>query len=227
LEETWEETWEEACGFADGLPCELPLLGGLNVAGPDSRVAGPLLANASPARSAVCPVPSFQSVYRQYFDFVWSSARRFGVESESMDDLVQEVFIVIHAKLETLDKPEALRSWIYGVVRRVVSTHRRARRGRLGAGLAVGFAGEVASHEPTPLEQTETNAELQLVASLLAELDEPKREVFGLVELEGLTVPEAAEVLAIPLNTAYSRLRAARQAFEAALARHEARSSQR
>jgi RNA polymerase sigma-70 factor (ECF subfamily) len=83
--------------------------------------------------------------------------------------------------------------------------------------------GEAESRAPTPLEQTERNAELQLLARLLDELDEPKREVFALVELEELSVPEAAEVLEIPLNTAYSRLRAARQAFEAALARHEAR----
>lgn len=137
-----------------------------------------------------------------------------------MDDLVQEIFIVIHAKLDTLEKPEALRSWIYGVVRRSVSTHRRAARAR-----AVGVQDGVdsASSDPTPLEQTESNEELALLQRLLLELDEPKREVFALVELEELTIPEAAEALEIPLNTAYSRLRAARRDFEAALARHEAR----
>jgi RNA polymerase sigma-70 factor (ECF subfamily) len=181
------------------------------MAGRDSGAAGRSLAN----------VPSFQAVYRQYFNFVWSSARRLGVSPESMDDLVQEVFIVIHAKLETLEKPEALRSWIYGVVRRSVSAQRRSERTR--AGVAVAVAVETASRGPTPLEQTETNRDLQLLASLLAELDEPKREVLALVELEELSVPEAAEALEIPLNTAYSRLRAARLAFEAAVARHEAR----
>ena len=170
---------------------------------------------------ACSSVPSFQSVYRQYFHFVWAAARRLGVEPDAMDDLVQDVFIIIHAKLDTLEKPEALRSWIYGVVRRSVSTHRRAKRARADTRLAVGF--DAASREPTPLERTETNAELQLLASLLEALDEPKREIFALVELEELSVPEAAEALEIPLNTAYSRLRAARQAFEAALARHEAR----
>jgi len=44
-----------------------------------------------------------------------------------------------------------------------------------------------------------------------------------MVELDELTVPEIAEILEIPLNTAYSRLRVARQAFEDALARHSAR----
>ncbi len=197
------------------------------MAGRDSKAAGPVLASHYAQRAASAPtVPPFQSVYRQYFDFVWSSARRLGAEPESIDDLVQEVFIVIHGKLDRLEKPEALRSFIYGVVRRTVSTHRRARRSRPVAGLAASVGPEAVSHSPSPLEQTEANAELQLLAKLLDELDEPKREVFALVELEELTVPEAAEVLEIPLNTAYSRLRLARQAFEAALARHHARTGE-
>ena len=174
-----------------------------------------------PVRS---PVPSFQTVYRQYFHFVWSSVRRFGVQPDAMDDVVQEVFIVIHAKLEGLTKPEALRSWIYGVVRRVASDHRRAQRTQTAASIVIGSQAETESREPTPLEQLHTSAAVQLLASLLEELDELKREIFTLIEVDELTVPEAAEVLGIPLNTAYSRLRAARQAFEAALLRRRERS---
>ena len=197
---------------------------------PERRLGAPgssLESQGDSRRSAVSSaVRSFQSVYHQYFDFVWSSARRLGVDSEAMDDLVQDVFIVIHAKLDTLERPEALRSWIYSVVRRTASTYRRAKRVR-GPATEADFMRYVPSLDPTPLEQTETNAELRLLASLLDELEEPKREIFGLIELDGLTVPEAAEALEIPLNTAYSRLRAARLAFEAALARHEARTKGR
>jgi RNA polymerase sigma-70 factor (ECF subfamily) len=166
---------------------------------------------------------SFPAVYRRYFDFVWSSTRRLGIEPSAMDDVVQEIFIVIHSKLHTLERPEALRSWIYGIVRRTVSTHRRAGRARAAVGIAGGSDIEVASLAPTPCEQAERNADLELLSRLLDSLDEPKREVFALVELEELSVPEAAEALEIPLNTAYSRLRAARQAFEAALERVEKR----
>jgi RNA polymerase sigma-70 factor (ECF subfamily) len=177
-------------------------------------------ADADPVPSAV---PAFKALYRQYFDFCWSCARSLGVEPAAMDDLVQEVFIVIHARLHTLENPSALRSWIYGVVRRTVSTHRRAQRARAEAQPGAAWEGDAVSQAPTPLEQTEKNAELELLARLLDELDEPKREVFALVEVEELSVPEAAALLEIPLNTAYSRLRAARATFEAALARHEAR----
>jgi RNA polymerase sigma-70 factor (ECF subfamily) len=175
-------------------------------------------------RVAAAPVvPSFSEIYRQYFDFVWSTAARYGVEPSAMDDLVQEVFVVIHTRLHTLEKPDSLRSWIYSVVRRTVSHHRRARRTQARAAVTVGIEDDLRATDPTPFEHTERNADLQLLASLLAELDEPKREVFALVELDELPVPEVAAVLQIPLNTAYSRLRAARQAFELALARHHAR----
>jgi len=206
----------------------LPLV--LKLRGHDGVRPGDTLPILTAERCSEAPGASaatFAAVYRQYFNFVWSTVRRLGVEPESQDDLVQEVFIVIHAKLETLERPDALRSWIYGVVRRTVSTHRRATRSRAGAYPPYAFRAEteidVASAEPTPLEQTQTHAELALLAHLLDALDEPKREVFALVELQELTVPEAAEALGIPLNTAYSRLRAARQAFDAALTRHEAR----
>jgi RNA polymerase sigma-70 factor (ECF subfamily) len=73
----------------------------------------------------------------------------------------------------------------------------------------------------------ERNDDLELLESVLAELDEPKREVFLMVEILEMTVPEVVQGLDIPLNTAYSRLRLARQDFEEALARHEARNQEK
>lgn len=163
--------------------------------------------------------PSFDAIYERYFDFVWASTNRFGIEPHEMEDVVQDVFIVIHAKLHTLQNPDALRSWIYGIVRRTASNHRRS-KGTHANALASNRESE--SPAPTPLEQAELSAQRQLLASLLDELDEPKREIFVLVEIHELSVPEVAELLGIPLNTAYSRLRHARQAFELAIARREA-----
>jgi RNA polymerase sigma-70 factor, ECF subfamily len=168
-------------------------------------------------------VPPFKVVYQEYFDFVWTSARRLGIQPSGMDDLIQEVFLVIHSKLHTVEKRESLRSWIYSVVRRTASNHRRARRAHADSSSGPPGDGEARSREPTPLENTERNAGFQLLMTLLDQLEAPKREIFSLVDVEDLSVPEAAEVLGIPLNTAYSRLRVARQNFEAALARHEAR----
>jgi RNA polymerase sigma-70 factor (ECF subfamily) len=90
--------------------------------------------------------------------------------------------------------------------------------------LDLGFFDETReSSQPTPFELASRNDQLGLLAKALAELDEAKREVFVLAELEEMPVPEIARALEIPLNTAYSRLRAAREAFEQALARAAAR----
>jgi RNA polymerase sigma-70 factor (ECF subfamily) len=151
-----------------------------------------------------------------------------GIGAEAIDDVVQDAFIVIHAKLHTLEQPESLRSWIYGVVRRTASGYRRNRKVRDASGLQWVEAdmgrGSVTT---TPLDLVEHNADLQLLSSLLAEIDEPKREVFILSEIQELTMPEIAEALEIPVNTAYSRLRAARAAFEAGLARRAARQKEK
>ncbi|HKO53150.1 MAG TPA: sigma-70 family RNA polymerase sigma factor [Polyangiaceae bacterium] len=172
--------------------------------------------------TASATVPPFQAVYAKYFDFVWTTARRLGVDTSAIDDVVQEIFIAIHSHLHTLQRPEALKSWVYSVARRTVSNHHRAVRARGGKG-TTGVSDELVSPLPTPFEVTQKNSDLQVLANLLTELEETKREIFALVELEEMTVPEAADALDIPINTAYSRLRAARLAFEAAVDRHDAR----
>ena len=186
-----------------------------------SAAAAPRVSDTVPLTSAL---PPFVEIYDTYFAFIWSCTRRLGVRSEAMDDVVQEIFIVIHSKLPTLQQPESLRSWIYGIVRRTVSGYHRSKRSQEVPGMSPDLdARSSESRPPTPSELAEQVDELRLLSSLLAELDEAKREVLVLVELEEMTVPEVAEALEIPLNTAYSRLRAARQAFEAALARHALR----
>jgi len=167
-------------------------------------------------------VLEFEATYRKFFRFVWASARRLGVSEADVDDVVQEVFLVIHAKLDTVRDPESLRSWIYGIVRRTVSTHRRAAKVR-SARFSFLQAFPWASPGPTPEQLTEQGSEAALLAQLLAGLSEAKREVFILAELEEMSVPEIAAALEVPLNTAYSRLRHARADFEAALGRHQAR----
>lgn len=168
-------------------------------------------------------VPTFEGVYERYFDFVWSMTRRLGVDPGAMDDVVQEVFLVIHAKLHTLQHPEALRSWIYGIVRRTASDHRRKQRSAPHVDPITPQAPFEDTTVRSPADLAEHSDDVRRLWSLLDTLDATKREVFIMAELEELTCPEIAAALQIPLNTAYSRLRAAREAFEAALARADAR----
>lgn len=164
-------------------------------------------------------MPEFEAIYDRYFEFVWNSARRLGVQASFLDDVVQEVFLVIHSRLGELRQPEALRSWIYGIVRRAASTHRRKHASSVQSLSENPVEATLQAKGPSPHDQAELSSQEQILGAILARMTEPKREVFMLVELEEMSVPEAAEALQIPLNTAYSRLRHARAEFEVALAR--------
>jgi RNA polymerase sigma-70 factor, ECF subfamily len=169
-------------------------------------------------------LPSFDSVYERYFDFIWSMARRFGIRGDAIDDVVQEVFVVIHSRLHTVQNPESLRSWIYAVVRKTASGHRRRRDnqpesdGEASANLQADIA--------SPADIAEQSAQVRRLWRLLETMSPEKREVFVMSELEEFTCPEIAEALNIPLNTAYSRRRTAREAFEAALERENGRNGE-
>lgn len=126
--------------------------------------------------------------------------------------------MVIHARLDSVERPEVLRSWIYGIARRTVNRYHRAQRTR-ATHLSAFSEEATGTRPPTPLEHAEHHDKVQRLFDLLDKLDATKREVFMMVELDELSVPEVAAILEIPLNTAYSRLRGARQDFREALAR--------
>src|SRR5262245_51753387 len=67
-------------------------------------------------------------VYETQFDFVWRSARRLGVASLHVDDVVQEVFLVVFRRLAEFEGRSSLKTWLFGITRRVVRDHRRSAR---------------------------------------------------------------------------------------------------
>ena len=168
---------------------------------------------AAPAAEAP---PSFDAVYQQHFDFVWRLARRLGVAPASVDDVVQDVFVVVHRRLATFEGRSTMRSWLYGIVRRVVSDHRKKHQRRRETAMAEAPTLEAVGD---PERSAQVEEELALLHELLDQLPDEQREVFVLAELEQLSAPEIVELTGVKLNTVYSRLRLARRAFERGLAR--------
>lgn len=172
------------------------------------------LASAEPP----APVPSFQELCTRYFEFVWKCARAFGARSDEVDDVVQDVFLVVQRRHADLKEEALARSWIYSITRRVVSSQRRRRRER--DSLAAPDVDSLRSNEQSPLAAAEHQLDVRLLATLLEALDERKREVFVLSEIVEMSGREIAETIGVPMNTVYSRLRAAREEFDAAARRH-------
>jgi RNA polymerase sigma-70 factor (ECF subfamily) len=170
------------------------------------------------------PTPSelrFEDVYEAHFEFVWRSVRRLGVPASGVDDAVQDVFVVVHRRLADFEGRSSVKTWLFGIALRVARSHRRkAARASALDPLPDDVQGR-AEHRPDHLN--EAQQAWALVEAFLEELDEDKRAVFVLSELEEHTAPEIAEALGIRTNTVYSRLRAARKQFEATVKRHRAK----
>jgi len=180
-----------------------------------------------PAAVAVEAVPTFAEVYEAHVRFVWRTLRRLGVPDKDCDDATQDVFLVVHRKLHEF-RPEApLKHWLFRITSRIARDHRRSgrRENPREHGLVPVVNEDIADpQQQSPADSAERSAAAELIRSLLQELDEAKREVFILSELEQLSAPEIAQTLEMPLNTVYSRLRRARLEFEEALSRHCERS---
>ena len=163
-------------------------------------------------------VLDFRAIYKEHFRFVWRSLRGLGVPEAQVDDAVQEVFLVAYRRLQDFEGRSSVRTWLFGIVQRVAS-HVRRSAGRKGPHTELNESLEDMS--PSPAEHTERFEAMRRLERLLERMDEEKRTVFVLTELEGMTAPEIADMLDVKLNTVYSRLRLARQQFERAVRTEE------
>jgi len=162
---------------------------------------------------------------RQVFDehgrYVWRALRHLGIADAELPDVSQEVFLTVHKKLPEFEGRSTLRTWLYAICLRVASDHRRrayVRHEQPSAEPMAEGPHPGGAEENTRLEQRAT------LRALLAVLDSDKREVLVLYEIEGFTMKEVAEIVDCPLQTAYSRLHAARaRLLEAFLAEQGAR----
>jgi RNA polymerase sigma-70 factor, ECF subfamily len=190
--------------------------------------AEPLRASVASVALGVLPEAEvdFAEVYRELFGFVWRSTRGLGVTPAAIDDVVQEIFMVVHRRLRDFEGRSSIRTWVSGIVLNVVRHHRRhlARKSPPRTGLEDPLEpDQQLSAQPDPLEGALMAENARKLQRLLDTLDDDKREVLVLAELEQLSIPEIAEALGINVNTAYSRLRLARERFELALKRDQAR----
>jgi len=152
--------------------------------------------------------PRFEDVYAEHFPFVWRSVRRLGVDASAVDDVVQEVFLVVHRRLAEFEARAAMKTWLFGITLFTVKQHRRTLRrkpAQLGGSASMDPEVERVSdaHGRGPHEQAAKHEAARTLHALLDELDDDKRAVLVLSELEQMTVPEIAEAVSANVNTVY------------------------
>ncbi len=165
----------------------------------------------APITATERPHVEVEHVYRDHFAFVWTNLRRFGVPPELLEDACHDVFVVVHRRASDFDPGRAsLRTWVFGIVRRVASDHRRSRQRRERK---LSRVRSQAAPPPSPSGQTVAEART-LAREYLGSIDEEHAAIFVLSQLYGVPLREIATSLDLNPNTVASRLRATRSRFK-------------
>ena len=173
-------------------------------------------AHRAPVSTPRPATPPFEQVFAENAPFVWRALRRLGVREADVEDVCQDVFLVVHRQLPGFEGRSSLQTWLYGISLRAASSYRR-RPHRMREEIA-----STPPEESVPAPQDDDLERKRALARLdaaLDALDDDKRAVFVLYELEQLSMAEIAEATGCPVQTAYSRLHAARRLVEASLER--------
>jgi RNA polymerase sigma-70 factor (ECF subfamily) len=196
------------------------------------RLAPAPPAHAVPATDSL----SIEQVYAAHFQYVWRCLRGLGVSEHALDDAAHDVFLVVQRKLPSFDGSRALlTTWLYEIALRVGRRYRAQMAKDVSRRVSLPPARPDELESPAleapsgfdlscELEQAERVA---LARRALDALDADKREAFVLGCVEQRSAPEIAELTGVPLNTVYSRIRAARKLFAAEIARLEAMRARR
>ncbi len=185
-----------------------------------SPLPNPLSAQGGPSHAGA----TLGDIYEVHFDFVWRNLRRMGIPDSAAEDAAQDVFLVAHRRLSDFQHRSSVTTWLFGILLRVASDYRRtnARHVARLASVRVERAA-ITQQDPSPHELLTRSRAVRLLQALLDTLDEDKRAILVMVELEEITVADAAKTLSLNNNTAHARLRAARIQFQDALAAHRVR----
>jgi RNA polymerase sigma-70 factor (ECF subfamily) len=181
----------------------------------------PALRGGASGHSHVSSVASFDTVYAQNVAFVWRVLRGMGVSDAIVEDAVQDVFVVVHRRLAEFDGRHAIRTWLFAIAYRVARDH--VRRSRRVWTTQEPLENQLRDAAPMPDESAERTEALRVVSELLDQLDDEKRAVLVLAEIEGMTAQEIADATGAGLNTVYTRLRRARLALNKMLAARQKR----
>lgn len=178
----------------------------------------PATQNAAP----VGPLLDFELVYREHFDFACRSLRLLGVAVGGLEDAAQDVFGIASRRLAEFEGNSSVKTWIFAIVQRVAANHRRSHRRKQAPLEALSVERETAVDAAASPESEAAAAEsAALIQAFCDTLDESRRALLVLGLIEGVPMRELASTLGIPLQTAYSRIRALRRSLELHLLKHE------
>jgi RNA polymerase sigma-70 factor, ECF subfamily len=161
----------------------------------------------------------FSEIYRSQRAYVATCLRKLGISSHDLDDLGQEVFLRVLRALPAFNTERPFRPWLRALIVHTILDFRKQPARRERNSLDAASQSDAADLLPPPDEALAGAQDRALILRALENLPMKKRLILIMVELDGNSVPEVAAALEVPLNTAYSRLRIAREDLAATIQR--------
>ncbi|HYP77199.1 MAG TPA: RNA polymerase sigma factor [Polyangiaceae bacterium] len=177
---------------------------------------------AAPASSSL----EFRVIYERWFSDVSRWIRAMGGPEAEREDLVQDVFLVVHRRLPDFDG-QNVAGWLYQIARHRVRDFRRLLWVRHLMFGSVPLSESLSKGGASPADSLETQEKRVLLERLLSKLNETERAALVLFEIDGYSGEEIAEIQGVPVNTVWARIHKARKKLKVSLAKHESRAQKR
>jgi RNA polymerase sigma-70 factor (ECF subfamily) len=191
-------------------------------------LVGELRANLAPAeapKAAAASELSFESLYDKWFDDVSRWVRALGARDADREDLVQDIFMVVHRRLADFDG-QNVAGWLYRIAAHKVRDHRRLLWVRqLFGSKSLPLADGMLQTRQSALDELETKQKRELLERLLEKLNADQRAAFVLFEIEGHSGEEIAKLQGVPINTVWARIHKARKKLQDQAERFDKRQS--
>jgi len=165
---------------------------------------------------------AFHAIYERWFDDVSQWIRAMGGPEAEREDLVQDVFVVVHRRLHAFDG-ENLPGWLYQITRRRVRDFRRLLWVKHLFFGSVPLPDNLVKEGASPADTLETDEKRLTLEHLLGKLHESERAALVLFEIDGYSGEDIAQIQGVPLNTVWARLHKARKKLRSLLAKLERR----
>src|SRR3954453_15529307 len=149
---------------------------------------------------APAPENSCLESFDRELDYLFGILQRFGAHPNEVEDLLQEIFLILHRHWPSLDVSRPLRPWLFGVAFRVVRAHRRRRRETPQDGL------DPQDERLDPEALLDSEQTLAILSRALERIPTQRRNVVVLHDLEGVPVVDIARQLSITKFGVYARL---------------------
>jgi RNA polymerase sigma-70 factor (ECF subfamily) len=170
--------------------------------------------------------PSLGDLYDCYAEFVYRSLVSLGVTPAAAEDAMQDVFLVANAHLDEF-QGTYFKAWLFRLAFSIARNVRRSSRRADKTHVPVDPEVLATAHADSPFEKAAQAERIRLLHELLEQIDDDKRQVFILAELEQMPQVEIAEALDIHVNTVAYRLHAARERLQQLLRKYGTRGEKR